>query len=169
MVRPAAGIAAGLADRDHVHDLVEPAVPASESRCLTTSPLGPRSGPRPRRRRSAPCSGSVRRRQRCRRSSRQDGSTPKTSVRVVPEASTSCRMRSSRSAMRRSRARTSRTTSEASCFRVLAGSSRGLTQQLGGGIGGELLADGVGEGPAGARANGSGRGCARPPDLHVSP
>ena len=27
MVRPAAGIAAGLADRDHVHDLVEPAVP----------------------------------------------------------------------------------------------------------------------------------------------
>ncbi len=40
MIRPAARIAASLADGDHVHDLVEAAVPGErEPVCLTTSPL----------------------------------------------------------------------------------------------------------------------------------
>jgi hypothetical protein len=43
---------------------------------------------------------------------------PKTSVRVVPEASTSSRMHSSKEATFRSRTRTSHTNSEASHFRV---------------------------------------------------
>ena len=46
------------------------------------------------------------------------GPTPKISVSVVPEASTSTAMRSSSSAIRRPRARTSRTTSEASRLRT---------------------------------------------------
>ncbi|MDP9411049.1 MAG: hypothetical protein M3P70_11215, partial [Actinomycetota bacterium] len=46
------------------------------------------------------------------------GPTPKISVSVVPEASTSAAMRSSSTVILRSRARTSRTSSEASRLRT---------------------------------------------------
>ena len=72
MVRPAARIAASLADGDHVHETwLRRRFPASESRCLTTSPLEASIGATPPlRRRSAPCSETEPHCPRCRRRSR---------------------------------------------------------------------------------------------------
>ena len=57
------------------------------------------------------------------------GPTPKISVSMVPEAFTSPAMRSSSSAMRRSKVRTSRTTSEASRLRTRPAGCLGLARR----------------------------------------
>ena len=68
------------------------------------------------------------------------GPTPKISVSMVPEAFTSPAIRSSRSAIRRSKVRTSRTTSAARRLRTRPAGCCGLARRnnFGGGIGREL-------------------------------